>query len=111
MHGSTISQVGLRVFNLTPPKFTMVRVFVRHKVKNYAKWKAVFDAFKGNRKAGGEKSAKIGNIAGSPNNLCVVFGWDSVANAKAFMKSKELRAAMAEAGVRDKPDIFIYEDK
>ena len=89
----------------------MVRVFVRHKVKSFAKWKVAFDAFKKVRKAGGEKSARLGHLAGSPNNLCLLFTWDSAANARAFMKSKELKAAMAEAGVREKPEVFIFEDK
>ncbi len=89
----------------------MIRVFIRHKVKNYAKWRAVFDAFKKTRKAGGEKSFKIGNVAGQPNNLCLLFTWESVDKAKAFLRSKELKAAMQEAGVREKPEIQIFEDK
>jgi hypothetical protein len=89
----------------------MTRVFIRHKVKNYAKWKVAFDAFKKARKAGGEKSFKIGNVAGQPNNLCVLFTWESVDKAKVFLRSKELKAAMDEAGVREKPEIHIFEDK
>jgi quinol monooxygenase YgiN len=89
----------------------MTRVFIRHKIKNYAKWRVVFDAFKKTRKAGGEKSFKIGHAAGQPNNLCLLFTWESVDKAKAFLRSKELKAAMQEAGVREKPEIHIFEDK
>ncbi|RME68775.1 MAG: cyclase [Verrucomicrobia bacterium] len=89
----------------------MTRVFVRHKVKNYARWREVFDSYRKVRRAGGEKSFKVGNIAGSPNNVVILFSWDSVANAKAFFRSKELKAAMAEAGVREKPEVYIFEDK
>jgi hypothetical protein len=89
----------------------MIRVFIRHKVKNYPKWRAAFDAFKKTRRAGGEKSFKIGNVAGQPNNLCLLFTWESVDKAKAFLRSKELKVAMEEAGVREKPEVHIFEDK
>lgn len=89
----------------------MIRVFIRHKVQNYAKWRAVFDDCKKARKAGGEKSFKIGHAVGQPNNLCLLCTWDSVTNAKAFFRSKELKAKMQEGGVREKPEIHIFEDK
>jgi hypothetical protein len=89
----------------------MIRVFIRHKVQNYVKWRAAFDDFKKTRKAGGEKSFKIGHAAGQPNNLCLLCTWDSVTNAKAFFRSKELKAKMQQGGVREKPEIHIFEDK
>ena len=89
----------------------MTRVFIRHKVKNYAKWRAVFDGFKKTRKAGGEKSFKIGHAVGHPNNLCLLFNWESAEKAKSFLRSKELKATMQEAGVKEKPEVHIFEDK
>jgi hypothetical protein len=89
----------------------MATVFIRHRVRNYAKWKKVFDDFAPTRRAGGEKSYLIGNVMGKPNNLCLVFQWDTAANAAIFLKSKDLKAAMKGAGVIDKPDIFILEEK
>ena len=89
----------------------MATVFIRHKVKNYAKWKKTFDAFVQTRRAGGERTYSIGHLPGKPNNLCLIFQWDSAANAAKFLKSKELRAAMKDAGVTEKPDVFIIEEK
>ena len=43
-------------------------------------------------------------------NLCLVFDWDTVANAKRFLDSPELAAAMKRAGVANKPEIYIAED-
>ena len=92
-------------------KHAMTRLFIRHKVKNYAKWRDAFDAFKKTRKAGGEKSFKIGHTVGQPNNLCLLFTWESADKARAFLRSKELKATMQEAGVKEKPEIHIFEDK
>jgi len=89
----------------------MATVFVRHKVRNYAKWKRVFDGFVPRRRAGGETSYIIGHVPGKPNNLCLLFQWDTAANAAKFLKSKELKAAMKGAGVTEKPDIFVFEEK
>jgi quinol monooxygenase YgiN len=88
----------------------MATLFIRHKIKNYPKWKKTFDAFAATRRAGGERSYRIGHVPGKPNNLCLLFDWDSAANAAKFMKSKALRAAMQEAGVTERPEVFIFEE-
>ncbi len=87
----------------------MATVFIRHKVRNYAKWKKVFDEFARTRRAGGETSYIIGHVPGKTNNLCLLFQWDTAANATRFLKSKELKAAMKGAGVTEKPEVFVFE--
>jgi hypothetical protein len=87
----------------------MTKVFIRHKVRDYAKWKKTFDGFLAQRKVGGELSYSIGHVPNEPNNLCLIFDWDSVDNANAFLLSEELRAAMKESTVAELPDIFISE--
>lgn len=87
----------------------MIKVFIRHKVEDFAKWKKAFDDFLPQRKAGGELSYSIGNVPNEPNNLCVTFEWDSVDNANTFLGSEELRAAMQEATVIEAPEIFVFE--
>ena len=89
----------------------MATVFIRHRIKNYAKWKKAFEGFLPQRKAGGELSYVIGNVPGKVNNLCLLFQWDSAANATKFLKSKELKAAMEAATVSEPPEIFIFEEK
>ena len=89
----------------------MVTVFIRHRIRNYAKWKKAFEAFLPQRKAGGELSYSIGNVPGKVNNLCLLFQWDSAANAAKFLKSKELKAAMKTATVSEPPEIFVFEEK
>ena len=89
----------------------MATVFIRHRIKNYAKWKKTFDAFAPTRKGGGELTYSIGHLPGKKNNLCLLFEWDTTANAAKFLKSKELRAAMKDAGVAEKPEVFVFEEK
>jgi hypothetical protein len=89
----------------------MVTVFIRHRIKNYAKWKKAFDTFLPQRQAAGEKSFQIGNVPGKVNNLCLLFQWDTAANAAKFLKSKELKAAMEAATVTEVPEIFIFEER
>ena len=89
----------------------MATVFIRHRVKKYGKWKKAFDEFAPTRRAGGETSYLVGHVPGKPNNLCLLFQWDTAAKAARFLKSKELKAAMKGAGVAEKPEVFVFEEK
>ena len=88
----------------------MVTIFIRHRIKDYTTWKQVFDAFAPQRRAGGEQTYKVTRVVGEPNNLCLSFEWDTVANAERFLASPELAAAMQQAGVAEKPEISIAEE-
>ena len=88
----------------------MPHVLIRHKVEDYTKWKAVFDAHKAMRKAGGEKTYHIFHAASDPNNLVLLFEWNGLDNARRFLESQELREAMKKAGVSDQPDIYFLKE-
>ena len=87
----------------------MTLVFIRHNIEDYRRWKDVFDGFMVQRHAGGERSFRIAHAVGEKNDLCLVFEWDSAANAKRFLDSAELAAAMKRAGVVGKPQMVIAE--
>ena len=87
----------------------MTKVFIRHKVEDFAQWKKAFDNFLDQRRAGGELSYSIGHIPDEPNNLCIMFEWDSAKNANTFLQSEALKAAMQEATVIEVPEIFVFE--
>jgi hypothetical protein len=87
----------------------MTLVFIRHKIKDYPLWKDMFDGFMEKRHAGGERSFRIAHALGDKNDLCLVFEWDSAANAKRFLDSPELAARMKLAGVVGKPEMVIAE--
>ncbi|MGH7795624.1 MAG: antibiotic biosynthesis monooxygenase [Candidatus Binatia bacterium] len=88
----------------------MVNVYVRRRIPDYTAWKQIFDGFAAKRRAGGEQTYKIARVVGEPNNLCLSFEWDNVANAQRFLASPELASAMQQAGVAEKPDIHIAEE-
>ena len=86
----------------------MAFVLIRHKVANYAKWKAAVKAFKPFRKGSGEKSFCVCRNAKSPNDVMIFCAWDTTARMKAFMKSADLRKAMKGAGVISKPEVTFF---
>jgi hypothetical protein len=86
----------------------MPYVMIQHKVANYAKWKRSVKAFATIRKASGEKSLYVCRSSKSPNDLLVWCEWDTTARMKKFIKSGELRKAMAAAGVIGKPEVSFY---
>ena len=88
----------------------MTLVFIRHKIEDYPNWKYAFDGFMEWRHAGGERSFRIAHAVGEKNDLCLVFEWDNAANAKRFLDSPELAAAMKRAGVVGKPEMVIAQE-
>lgn len=88
----------------------MAHLLIRHKVEDYAAWKATFDALVKTRRASGEKSWQIWHPDADPNNLVLLFEWDSLENARAFMANPDLKAAMEEAGVIEPPEAYFLEE-
>jgi heme-degrading monooxygenase HmoA len=88
----------------------MAGMMVQHKVQDFANWKKVFDSQSPFRASNGALSDQVYQNAEDPNQLVIVFKWDSVENAKKFTQSPELKAAMEKAGVAGPPVItFLYE--
>ena len=85
-------------------------LLIRHKVKNYARWKPCFDEHAATRKASGSKSARLFRSAANPNEVIALFEWDSLELAERFSQSENLRAVMQESGVAEPPDIFLLDD-
>ena len=44
------------------------------------------------------------------NNLLGIFEWDNLENAKKFANSSELKEAMGNAGVIEKPEVYFLEE-
>ena len=83
----------------------MSHLIIRHKVNDYATWQTAFDGFADTRKAGGEKSFQIFHADQDPNNVYVLFEWESPEKASQFLESDELKQAMVNAGVAEPPEI------
>jgi heme-degrading monooxygenase HmoA len=88
----------------------MSYVVIRHKVKDYKKWKAAFDAHASTRKAQGCKGGQLLKSREKPSEVVIVFEWDNLDKARAFTQSDDLRKTMESAGVIGEPEVFFLEE-
>ena len=88
----------------------MINVLIRHEVADYPAWKSAFESALDWRRKNGERSCRIFHSAGDVNDLTLLFEWESLEAARAFMASDELKARMAKAGVKGQPRVeFLTE--
>ena len=86
-------------------------VFIRHKVMNFRKWKAVFEAHSAARVALGCRGAHVFRRADNPKELVVMLTWSDLAKARQFLVSEDLKTMLAEVPVGDRaPDVFLLEE-
>ena len=88
----------------------MPYVLIRHRVRNFAKWKPVYDDHGATRKKAGSKGAHLFRNVDKPKETVILIKWNRLNTARKFVKSRELRAAMKRAGVVDRPDIYFLEE-
>jgi hypothetical protein len=87
---------------VTTPQDMMV---VTHKVADFAKWHASYDAHDSFRLANGIHSYVIGRGVQDSNTVLVAVKVDDLAKAKAFAKDPNLKKAMQKGGVTGAPTI------
>jgi len=71
------------------------RLFVQHKVTDYAAWRKVYDAFDSTRKKLGVTGQSVYRVADEPNNVVVIHDFSSLEKARAFAASPELKSGFA----------------
>jgi hypothetical protein len=88
----------------------MINVLIHHEVADYSAWKIAFDSSFDWRRKYGELNCRIFRDAGNVNDLTLIFEWESLEKARAFIASDELKAKMAGAGVKGAPRVdFLTE--
>ena len=85
----------------------MNHLLVRHKVADFTKWKAAYDAHVSARENAGLKELHLLRNVDRMDEVVILFEVRDVAKAREFANSAELREAMQNAGVTDKPDIWF----
>ena len=85
----------------------MATMFVRHKVSDFAKWKAVYDDFRPTQKRLGVTADSVYRGEDDPSDVTVAHEFQTLAAAKTFVASDELHAAMKNAGVAGEPTIWF----
>ncbi|HLI92486.1 MAG TPA: hypothetical protein VKU83_02705 [Puia sp.] len=82
-------------------------VTITHKVANYDKWLAAYEAHDSARMAAGLHNYVIGRGVQDSNMVLVALKVDDTAKARAFSKDPGLRKAMKKGGVVGAPTIFL----
>ena len=84
----------------------MVRMFIRHSVRDYAKWRRAYNAFDKERRGMGVGKHAVYRAVAKPNDVTISHDFASITKAKAFAGSRRLREVMKDAGVRSAPTIW-----
>jgi quinol monooxygenase YgiN len=71
----------------------------RHQVRDYSHWREVFDADAEGRKEAGCRGARVFRNADDPEEVVVLFEWESLERARRRMESATLGRKFEEAGV------------
>jgi hypothetical protein len=85
----------------------MIRMFVRHEVKDYKSWRKGYDAFDAERRTMGVKDDAVFRSADDTENVTIWHDFETLAKAKKFAGSQHLKDAMKHAGVKSKPQIWF----
>ena len=85
----------------------MPYVLIRHKVNDFPKWKSAYDAHSGARQKAGLQEEHLLRNSEDPNEVILLFEAQDIQKAKEFAGSSDLREAMKNAGVIDKPDVYF----
>jgi quinol monooxygenase YgiN len=78
-------------------------LFVHHQVRDYAAWRAEYDAVEGLRQQHGCTAAEVLVDPSDKQDVFVVHRFPTVEQAQAFAASAELKDAMGRAGVAGPP--------
>ncbi len=90
----------------------MPTMLVHHQVRDFAKWKPFFDRDEPRRKSSGSKGSRVFQNPENPNDVFILFEWDTLENAKKFGMSEDLKKVMEQAGVTGQPHIhFLHEEQ
>lgn len=87
----------------------MANVLVRLNVQQYNKWRPIFDEFAALRKTHGSRGGRLFWANDKPNQVSILFDWDTLEHARGFFQLDEVRAGMQRAGVQGSPDLTFVE--
>ena len=79
-------------------------LLVEHAVSNFETWKAAFDAHEGKRKEHSFTAHHLNRGVDDTNIVTVFMLYGDQEKVESFIDSDDLKAAMADAGVKSKPD-------
>jgi hypothetical protein len=87
-----------------------VTVIVRHRVKDYAAWREIYDDFARVGQAGLGKPHGVYRAINDPNDVLVIHRFETAADAELFSGAVYIRDVMHMAGVEGEAQIELFED-
>ena len=85
----------------------MIHVLIRHRVADFARWKAAYDSHAGERRLAGLDEEHLLRSIADPNEVVILFAAHDLTRARAFIGSPDLQDAMQVAGVIEGPDVYF----
>lgn len=85
----------------------MIRMFVRHPVRDFTAWKRHYDGFDEERTEKGVRAEAVFQAAEDPNDVTVWHDFDTLDEAHEFASWGRLGEVMEEAGVSGEPTIWF----
>jgi hypothetical protein len=85
----------------------MLFMLVRHKVRDFAAWKAVFDSHATAQQQAGLHVKQLLHNVDNPNELFLLFEAEDLERAKGFVSSPQVPDARAASGVLEEPDLYF----
>jgi hypothetical protein len=88
----------------------MASMFIRHRVRDYGRWKPLFDEHEPTRKEHGLTGHSLHRDGDDGNVIVIALRATDLKRAKEFAASENLRSVMERAGVEGAPEIWFAED-
>jgi hypothetical protein len=85
----------------------MIKMFVRHEVADYGKWKKAYDEFDAERRGMGVAGDAVYRAVDNDKDITATHDFESMEKAKAFVESPRLKEVMDAAGVTSQPTIWF----
>jgi hypothetical protein len=88
----------------------MLIQLVHHKVKEYRRWRTVFDEHAPTRKEAGGQGCTIYRTTGDSLDLVILAKWESQDRAIRSAEDSKLKDIMEKAGIIGSPEIYFLEE-
>jgi len=88
----------------------MANLIIRHKVKDFGKWKQEYDSHRSAREAAGLKDIHLWRNENDSNEVIALFESSDLTKARKFADSFDLKEKMQAAGVQGVPEILFLSE-
>ena len=78
----------------------MMCLVVRSRVKDFEKWKKIFDEHASTRRRSGSKGGFFFRNADTPDETMFLFEWDSFEGASGFASDASVHSVLMQAGLK-----------